>query len=233
MAHETQSRVPCAVPPPPTSPHVEEEKRWFCWAECCVGTAVASLPLVGRVGVGGFGAGQHPMTEITPDTRANARRLRTDATPQERRLWVQLREVNRMLGMHFRRQAPIGRFIADFADYGRRLVVEVDGGQHGGCRDVARDAWLTEQGFVVLRFWNNEVDGNIEGVMRVVLDALEAADAGVGAGAPPPQPSPTGGEGGAPSVKLRQVERLGTYPPPRGEGLGVGGLASDQKDATQ
>lgn len=170
------------------------------------------------------------MTEITPDTRANARRLRNEATPQERRLWGGLREVNQMLGTHFRRQAPIGRFIADFAEYGRRLVIEVDGGQHGGGRDVARDAWLTGQGFVVMRFWNNEVDGNIEGVMRVILDAVEAVDAG--AAAPPSQPSPTGGEGAAPSVKFRQVEKPGASPPPGGEGLGEGGVALGQKDAT-
>ena len=173
------------------------------------------------------------MTEITPDTRANARRLRNEATPQERRLWGKLREVNRMLGTHFRRQAPVGRYIADFADYGRRLVIEVDGGQHGGARDVERDAWLKGQGFEVLRFWNDEVDGNIEGVMRVVLDALEAVDAGAGAGAPPPQPSPTGGEGGARSCEVCAIDRLGASPPPRGEGLGVGGVppTPNQKEA--
>ena len=162
------------------------------------------------------------MTKITPDTRANARRLRIYTTPQERRLWGKLRELNRMLGTHFRRQAPIGRFIADFAEYGRRLVIEVDGGQHGGARDQVRDGWLKGQGFEVLRFWNNEVYGNIEGVMRVVLDAIEALDA-----APPPQPSPTRGEGVAGSVKVRTIANLRASPPPCGEG--VGGLASDQK----
>ena len=190
------------------------------------------------------------MTQITPATRANARRLRAEMTPQERRLWKGLREINQMLGTHFRRQAPIGRFIADFAEYGRRLVIEVDGGQHGGARDMARDAWLKGQGFVVLRFWNTEVDGNIEGVMQVVLDAVEAAVAVAGAvapppqlsptggeggagsaearfverpGAPPPQPSPTGGEGGVRSARERFAERTGASPPPRGEGLGEGG----------
>ena len=167
------------------------------------------------------------MAEITPDTRANARRLRFDATPQERRLWGQLRELNRMLGTHFRRQAPIGRFIADFAEYGRRLVIEVDGGQHGGARDAVRDAWLKGQGFVVVRFWNNEVDENIEGVMRVVVDAIEAVDA-----APPPRPSPTRGEGGAGIAKARNDERPVASPPPRGEGLGVGGVVPDQRGGT-
>ena len=169
------------------------------------------------------------MTRITPATRANARRLRVDATPQERRLWVQLRELNRMLGTHFRRQAPVGRFIADFAEYGRRIVIEVDGGQHGGARDMARDAWLKGQGFVVLRFWNTEVDGNIEGVMQVVLDAVEAA--GV---APHPNPPPRGGEGGVRSAEMRVIEKPDTSPPPCGEGLGEGGDAAtpNHKDAT-
>ena len=160
------------------------------------------------------------MTQITPATRANARRLRAEMTPQERRLWKGLREINQMLGTHFRRQAPIGRFIADFAEYGRRLVIEVDGGQHGGARDMARDAWLKGQGFVVLRFWNTEVDGNLAGVMQVVLAAVEAAGVAV---APPPQPSPTGGEGGVRSASERFAERTGASPPPRGEGLGEGG----------
>lgn len=160
------------------------------------------------------------MTQITPATRANARRLRAEMTPQERRLWKGLREINQMLGTHFRRQAPIGRFIADFAEYGRRLVVEVDGGHHGGARDGVRDAWLAGQGFVVLRFWNNEVDENFEGVMQVVLDAIEAAVAVAGAVAPPPRPSPTRGEGGVRPAKVHFVEKPGASPPPGGEGGG-------------
>ncbi len=155
------------------------------------------------------------MTHNAPDTRANAQRLRHDATPQERKLWTKLREVNRMIGTHFRRQAPIGRYIADFADYGRRLVVEVDGGGHGGPRDAQRDAWLQAQGFVVLRVWNNEVDGNIDGVMQMLLDAVAAA--------PPPQPSPTGGEGGTRNGTVTDLRKPGTSSPPRGEGPGVGG----------
>ena len=155
------------------------------------------------------------MTEITPDTRANARRLRIYTTPQERRLWGKLRELNRVLGTHFRRQAPIGRFIADFAEYGRRLVIEVDGGQHGGARDQVRDGWLKGQGFAVLRIWNNEVDGNLTGVMQVVLDALAVS--------PPPHPSPTRGVGGDNSANLHQTDKRGAPPPPCGVGPGEGG----------
>lgn len=127
------------------------------------------------------------MTRIAPHTRARARDLRRDMTPQERRLWTKLREVNRMVGTNFRRQAPVGHYIADFADLGRRLVIEVDGGGHGGPRDQARDAWFAGEGFTVLRVWNAEVDGNIEGVMQVVLDTLEAC--------PPPPAPPHEGEG--------------------------------------
>ena len=76
---------------------------------------------------------------------------------------------------------------------------------------------------MVMRFWNNEVDGNIAGVMRVVLDAVEAAGAVAMAGTPPPQPSPTGGEGGAHSSEVRVIDKLDASPPPCGEGLGEGG----------
>ncbi|MBA4350852.1 MAG: hypothetical protein C0427_06340 [Rhodobacter sp.] len=174
------------------------------------------------------------MTGIHPITRARARKLRAEMTPQERMVWAKLRELNRMLGLHFRRQAPIGPFIADFADLGRRLVIEVDGGGHGGERDQRRDEWLVSQGFQVLRFWNPEVSGNIEGVMQVIFDAVdgeglaaglpptpipsprgggEALGAGVTrngwasppADAPPPHPSPTRGEGGADPDALRAV----------------------------
>ncbi len=160
------------------------------------------------------------MTAISPATRATARRLRRDMTPQERRLWRHLRELNRMIGTRFRRQAPVGPYIADFADYGRRLVIEVDGGQHGGARDAVRDGWLKGQGFEVLRVWNFEVERNIEGVMQVVLDAVERA---VPAEAPPPHPSPTRGEGGALYPSGVRMAGRRASPPPRGEGMGERG----------
>ena len=193
------------------------------------------------------------MTAIHPITRARARKLRAEMTPQERKLWFKLRELNRMLGLHFRRQAPIGPFIADFADLGRRVVIEVDGGGHGGARDIRRDEWLASQGFQVLRFWNPEVSGNIEGVMQVIFDAVDGealADGvpptpdpsprgggealvagGVGKGlgtssvaaAPPAQPSPTRGEAGADHATLRGTVDRGTSPPPRWGGAGGGG----------
>ena len=85
----------------------------------------------------------------------------------------------------------MGGYVLDFACFAARLAVEVDGGQHADSdTDRARDAWLKAQGFRVLRFWNNEVLGNIEGVLQRILEALEA-DA-----SPPPRPSPVEGEGG-------------------------------------
>jgi very-short-patch-repair endonuclease len=104
-----------------------------------------------------------------------ARALRKRLTPQEVKLWVKLREL-KSLGFHFRRQAPIGRHIVDFASFRCKLVIEADGGQHGmrdGVRlDQARDAFLQSQGFRVLRFWNSDIDANFEGVMESILNAL-------------------------------------------------------------
>ncbi len=92
--------------------------------------------------------------------------LRREPTEAERRLWRALRRLNRQGDAHFRRQPPIGGYVVDFADLGRRLVVEVDGGQHAGAADAARDAWLVGEGFLVLRFRNNEVLGSTGGVVR-------------------------------------------------------------------
>jgi very-short-patch-repair endonuclease len=105
----------------------------------------------------------------------NARALRKRLTPQEVKLWVKLREL-KPLGFHFRRQAPIGRYIVDFISFGCQLIIEADGGQHGmpeGARsDQLRDAFLQSQGFRILRFWNSDIDANLAGVMESILSAL-------------------------------------------------------------
>jgi very-short-patch-repair endonuclease len=105
----------------------------------------------------------------------NARSLRKRLTPQEVKVWVKLREL-KPLGFHFRRQAPIGRYIVDFASFGSRIVVEIDGGQHGlpeGAKaDRERDAFLGSQGFKILRYWNSDVDQNLQGVMESIFSAL-------------------------------------------------------------
>lgn len=97
--------------------------------------------------------------------RKIARNLRKRATNVENYLWRFLR--NRQLeGFKFRRQEPIGRYIVDFVCYERKLVIEVDGGQHAVNKekDEERDKWLRSQGYEVLRFWDNEVLKNRKGV---------------------------------------------------------------------
>jgi ATP-dependent helicase HrpA/adenine-specific DNA-methyltransferase len=97
-----------------------------------------------------------------------ARELRKEMTEAEKRLWLYLRTL-KARGFHFRRQAPIGHFIVDFCCHSARLIVEVDGGQHGlepeATKDAARTQWLESQGYRVVRYWNNEVLGNLDGVV--------------------------------------------------------------------
>ena len=118
-----------------------------------------------------------------------ARQLRTNSTDAERKLWRFLRTLKAQ-GFHFRRQAPIDRFIVDFACYASRLIVEVDGGQHNedaGLRaDAKRDEYLRRQDSRVLRFWNHDVLQNPDGVSDVIFEALKR-------GTPTPDPSPQGG----------------------------------------
>ena len=113
-----------------------------------------------------------------------ARALRKTLTPQEARLWSRLRDL-RPLGYHPRRQTPIGRFVVDLAFLRQRLVVEVDGGHHGGEADKIRDQALASLGYRVLRYWNSDIDQNVDGVLEAILAALEGMGedaAGVGQG---------------------------------------------------
>jgi very-short-patch-repair endonuclease len=119
-----------------------------------------------------------------------ARALRKRMTPQEVKLWVHLRSW-RKRGYHFRRQAPRDDFIVDFVCLKHRLVVEVDGGQHNfdshAQLDAKRDRHFFRQGLNVLRFWNNEVDRNLEGVLTVIDEALRNPPPGHPSdGHPPP-----------------------------------------------
>jgi very-short-patch-repair endonuclease len=104
-----------------------------------------------------------------------ARVLRQQPTEAEKLLWCYLRR-KQLEGAKFRRQQPIGEYLVDFVSFSHRLVVEVDGGQHAQPReqltDRRRDAWLQEQGFTVLRFWNNDVLKNVEGVIEAVRNNL-------------------------------------------------------------
>lgn len=104
---------------------------------------------------------------------SSAKRLRNNATEAEKYLWYMLRSKN--LGVKFRRQAVIGQFIVDFVCFENKLIVEVDGGQHTRSEhDNARDQWLRDQGFKILRFWNHEVLGNRDGVLQKIAGHLKS-----------------------------------------------------------
>jgi very-short-patch-repair endonuclease len=97
--------------------------------------------------------------------------LRKGATDAENRLWYHLK-AKQLEGTKFRRQEPIGNYIVDFVAFENRLVIEIDGGQHAAVdekeQDRLRDEWLASQGFRVLRFWNNDVLQNLEGVLETI-----------------------------------------------------------------
>jgi very-short-patch-repair endonuclease len=102
-----------------------------------------------------------------------SRELRNNATPAERRLWQHIR--NRQLsGTRFNRQVPIGPFICDFAARTRKVIIELDGGQHAEriVEDERRTRFLASRGYRVLRFWNNDVLENVEGVLTTIQAAL-------------------------------------------------------------
>ncbi len=105
-----------------------------------------------------------------------ARALRKRMTPQEAKLWGQLRLL-RDQGLHFRRQIPIHPYIVDFLERKNRLIIEVDGSQHGfeqnQIDDQRRDADLTRRNFRVLKFWNIDVDQAMDGVITTILDSLK------------------------------------------------------------
>jgi very-short-patch-repair endonuclease len=127
---------------------------------------------------------KHP----TAGANERARALRLNVTEAEKRVWSLLRS-KQMTGYKFRRQVPIGRYIADFVCHEARLIVEIDGGQHDHSSplEAERTAFLQSEGYRILRVWNNEVLENLEGVHMAIADRL--------AGITPTQPSPIEGEG--------------------------------------
>jgi very-short-patch-repair endonuclease len=131
-------------------------------------------------------------------SRDFARHLRTNMTDSERRLWHHLRH-RQLEGCRFRRQAPIGPYVVDFVCFERRLIVELDGGQHTQQKheDALRTEWLNSQGFRVIRFWNHLVFEDQETVLETIWNALHTT--------PHPGPPPQGG---------REEEKS----PPREEG---------------
>ena len=124
---------------------------------------------------------------MTPPQRTFARSMRREPTEAERKLWWHLRHRLLVEGTHFRRQVQIGPYLADFACHRSKLIVEIDGGQHAerAVQDAARTLRLEAEGYRVLRFWNNDVLSNIEGVLTVIQSTLLTT--------PTPDPSPQGG----------------------------------------
>jgi len=130
---------------------------------------------------------------IPPRQAAFAKAMRQDMTGPERKLWKALRRRVPVEGTHFRRQVSLGPYIADFCSYGAKLVIEVDGDQHGtveaGEQDAIRTAFMEAQGYRVLRFSNRDVKLHID----IVLDTIAAALASTPTPSPTPDPSPRGG----------------------------------------
>jgi very-short-patch-repair endonuclease len=102
-----------------------------------------------------------------------ARNLRRNQTEAEQRLWNALRD-RQLDGAKFRRQVPLPPYFGDFVCFERKLVVELDGGQHAEREDYdeTRTKTLEQRGYRILRFWNNEVMGNLEGVIETIRTAL-------------------------------------------------------------
>jgi very-short-patch-repair endonuclease len=143
----------------------------------------------------------------------------------ERALWRHLRHLA-VAGSHFRRQATIGPYFADFACHTSRLVIEIDGGQHneaiGVARDARRTADLESRGYRVLRFWNNDVLSNVEGMMETIAAAARTC--------PPTPPRHAAHGGRGEDGALRCCSPPHTSAASGGEGSGVGG---NSKSGTQ
>ena len=123
-----------------------------------------------------------------------ARELRARMTDAERKLWFALKD-RRFAAFKFRRQVPVGPYIADFLCFELRLIIEVDGGQHAEpVRDVERDNWLAHNEFRVLRFWNGDVLQNLEGVLTSLAEQLDRTPHPTSRSRETP-PSPARGEG--------------------------------------
>ena len=133
---------------------------------------------------------------ISDFKRKTAKTLRANTTAAEDILWRHLRRLE-VKGSHFRRQVPIGPYVADFACLKARLIIEVDGSQHGNednsRSDETRTRWLNSEGYRVMRFWNNDVMSKTDAVLEAIHDSIAVTPPRLpAAGDPPPQ-----GEGGS------------------------------------
>jgi len=145
---------------------------------------------------------------VVPVNRIRARAMRLEPTQAERKLWWHLRHRLTLQSSHFRRQVHLGRYIVDFASHGLKIVIELDGGQHAiqTKQDAMRTKFLECEGYRVLRFWNNDVVGNIDGVLEVIQSAILAT----------PTPTPPHKGEGKKTPPPRRALRAGL--PPAGEG---------------
>jgi very-short-patch-repair endonuclease len=163
-----KSNSEARLPPPQPSPNLGEGEDSY------------SLPQHG----GGLGRGKRlpglsvsdekPTYRIRTRTKTlkRARQLRRQLTDAEMRLRMYLRR-RQLNGAYFRKQCPIGPYIADFACLEAKLIIELDGSQHAdSATDAVRDAWFTAHGYRVLRFWNNDVLQNTDGVFLTIIEAL-------------------------------------------------------------
>jgi very-short-patch-repair endonuclease len=133
-----------------------------------------------------------PKYRVEEFKRSQARRLRHALTDAERQLWQLLRS-RQLADIKFRRQVPLGPWIVDFVSFEHMLVIEGDGSQHAeSTRDRIRDADLQNRGFRILRFWNNDILENADGVLQKILETIAPTPSPRGLR---PRPSPTRGEG--------------------------------------
>jgi very-short-patch-repair endonuclease len=111
---------------------------------------------------------------IVPINKIRARAMRSNPTEAERKLWWHLRHRLALPASHFRRQVRLGPYIVDFANHSLKTIIEIDGGQHAEktVSDAKRTKFLESEGYRVLRFWNNEVLANIDGVLEVIQSTI-------------------------------------------------------------
>ena len=153
--------------------------------------------------------------KLRPFRLATARRLRANATSAEEKLWRELDRIP-LLRTHFRRQAPIGRYVADFACLRARLLIELDGPSHSdqttAAKDRRRTEWLEREGYRILRFWNQEVYDNMDGVLDTIYATLYGSPEQDESSTPPR--TAIGSSNGATVAS----DEWRSDPPPEGEG---------------
>ncbi len=165
----------------PNHPYRSATTAWYTgeiWRRCRV---LPISPLVGEMpgrAEGGVAKSERPdisHTTVPPQRRANARRMRKAMTDAELKLWNELR-AHRLMGLGFRRQLPIAGYIVDFACPTHRLIVEVDGSQHGLKENISHDHARTERlrsdGWTVLRFWNDDILKDIDNVCSHIIRTI-------------------------------------------------------------